>query len=435
MEDVFVLDQNLNRIGIIDSYKSLIWAKRYYTTGDCEIYMAADDSNLSLLQPKNYIAREDDDMICQIRNIELDTDVENGDYLIVQAFDVRKLLDQRIIWSTMSASGENLESFIRRMVNLTCITPNLSARRFNKANGNQLLFLGNVAGFTDVITEQVTYKNVGEKIREYCLANGWGYRIVLSNGGLYFQLYEGEDKSDYVVFSENYENLITSKYVEDNSNLGNVALVGGQGEGSERSRNVSGYEESTDRYEIFVDAKDISKTITWADLTNLYPTTDSGGQGYIAMSGGSYVYKLNYLNVQVVDSDQLTWLKANFPGGTEITISGNAYYQVYNEIVADIPSDSPQDTDNVTLRDLVYSVYLLTRGYEKLAEYGAITAFEGTIEPGTTFIYKQDYNLGDIVTVANNYGISTKARITEVIEVKDDNGYSVQPTFEYFSMT
>ena len=88
--------------------------------------------------------------------------------------------------------------------------------------------------------------------------------------------------------------------------------------------------------------------------------------------------------MQIIDSDQLTWLQTNFPGGQQVTIGGVQYYQVYNEAVANIPSNSPESGDNVTLTNIVYSVYLLSRGYEKLAEYGAVTSFEGTIEPNTT---------------------------------------------------
>ena len=68
-----------------------------------------------------------------------------------------------------------------------------------------------------------------------------------------------------------------------------------------------------------------------------------------------------------------------------------------------------------------------------MAEYGSLTSFEGTIEPNTTFVFKQDYFLGDIVTVENEYGISVEARIVEVVEVSDDNGYYVEPKFEYIS--
>lgn len=431
--DLYVLDKNLEIIGIIDTYKSLIWSNRYKEVGDCEVYVEANTTNINLLQKYNYLIRSDDDMVCRINKIELQTNEETGDYLIVTGIDTKAFLDQRIIWSTMTCDG-NVEDFIREMVNKTLINSNLSYRNILKENGDPLLYLGTQANLSEVTTEQVSYKNVGEKVREYCDIFEWGYRVVMSNGSLWFQLYQGNDRSDEVVFSQDYDNLITTDYVDDCSNMGNVALVGGEGEGSERSRNVSGYAESVERYEIFVDAKDISKTITWADLTALYPTTDSGGQGYIASSGGAYVYKLNYLNVQVVDPDQLAQLKINYPSGQEITIDGNQYYQVYNVTVANLPSNAPEDTDNVELWAIVYEVYLLTRGYEKLAEYGEKITFNGTIEPRVTFVYKQDYFLGDIVTIENEYGITVEARITEIIEVYDDNGYSVEPKFEYKSL-
>ena len=432
MKDVYVLNKDLEMIGVIDSYKSLIWANRYNTVGDCELYVIATDNNLLLLQKGNFLMRLDDSMVCQIKKIELDTDTENGNYLIVSGYDVKRLLDQRIIWGTMSCDG-NVETFIRKMVNNALGNASLSARRIVNSGGSRIFYLGDVAGFTEVLTEQISYKNIGEKVREYCLKYGWGYKVILNNNKFWFQLYKGTDRTDSVIFSNNYENLSATKYIEDETNMGNVALVAGEGQGSKRSKNISGYAESFDRYEVYVDAKDISKTITWEELTDLYPTTDQGGQGYIASSGGSYVYKMNYINIQIIDDDQLTWLRVNYPSGQEITIDGINYYQVYNEIIADLLSNSPESSDNVTLRDLIYSVYLLSRGYEKLAEYGAVTAFEGTIEPNTTFIYKQDYFLGDLVTVENEYGISVGARIVEVIEVNDENGYNVEPKFEYIS--
>lgn len=432
MNDVYILNQNLESVGIIDSYKSLIWANRYFTVGDCELYVPATTENLSLLKKDYYLMRLDSDMVCQIKRIELDTSAEDGNYLVVTGYDVKRWLDQRVVWSTMSADG-NAETFIRTMVDKALGNANLYARQITNLNGQRIFYLGTAAGFSEVLTEQVTYKNVGEKVRDYCLKYGWGYRVVLNNNLFYFQLYKGTDRTNSVIFSDAYENLSTTKYVQDETNMGNVALVGGSGEGSARSRNVSGFAQSVDRYEIYVDAKDISKTITWGDLTNLYPTTDQGGQGYISGTAETgYTYKMNYINIQIVDSDQLTNLQATYPDGTLITIDGIQYYQVYNEVIADLPSNTLEDSSNVVLRDIVYSVYLLTRGYEKLAEYGAITSFSGAVEPNTTFVYGKDYFLGDEVTVQNQFGITVQARITEIIEVNDDNGYSVEPKFEYF---
>jgi len=115
-----------------------------------------------------------------------------------------------------------------------------------------------------------------------------------------------------------------------------------------------------------------------------------------------------------------------------VTVAGVDYYQLSNQPIADCEDASAlTDNDNVRLYDLVYEVYLLSRGYEDLAEYGAVTSFNGTVEPNTTFIFKVDYFLGDIVTVENEYGITVAARIVEVVEVSDDNGYYVEPKFEY----
>ena len=115
MNDVYVLNPNLEVLGVIDSHKSLIWANRYREVGDCELYVPANQTNLALLQKNNYLFRLDDDMVCRIQKIELTTDPDDGNYLVVYGYDVKNWLDQRIVLGTMSANG-NQENFIRSMV-------------------------------------------------------------------------------------------------------------------------------------------------------------------------------------------------------------------------------------------------------------------------------------------------------------------------------
>ena len=78
-----------------------------------------------------------------------------------------------------------------------------------------------------------------------------------------------------------------------------------------------------------------------------------------------------------------------------------------------------------------YDAVLTARGVEALAEYGVIESFEGQVEPHYSYKYGKDYYLGDIVQVVNEYGISSSARVTEVIETFDQDGYSIIPTFQY----
>ena len=140
--DVYVLDQNFDLVYVIDTYQSCIWSKRYVQLGDCEVYLPATPYLMSVLIIGNYLVRQNDDMVCRIRKVQLTTDGENGDYLIVDGKDTKDLCDQRIIWSTMTCNNGLVEDFIRKMVRTTIISPSMLARKMLKADGSALVALG-----------------------------------------------------------------------------------------------------------------------------------------------------------------------------------------------------------------------------------------------------------------------------------------------------
>lgn len=351
--ELYVLDANREQIGIIDDYKSLIWAKRYIQFGDCELYIRACEEYFSMLSAGHYLIRDDDDMVCRIDKVELDTDAEDGDYLIITGNDCRSILNQRIIWGiyqktyTMSA-----QDWIHHLISENITSPSLLKRQipfFKSAISD---------GLNDVISfdEQVSYANLGEHIKEVCNTLQYGSRVTLDqNNDFIFSLYNGVDRSysqdelDHVVFSPEFDNIVSSKYINDFSNIKNAALIGGEGEGAERKLYTIDTYSGIERYELFVDARDISS----------------------------------------------------------------------------------KTEDDVTISDDEYSQLLQTRGLESLAGYGIVESFEGEVEPHYSYKYGVDYCLGDIVQVVNEYGVSSSARITEVIETFDQDGYSIIPTFQY----
>ena len=427
INDIYVLDKNLELIGIADGYKSCIWANRYNDLGDCEVYIQATTENLQMFAIGNYLMRMDDEMICVIKQIELDTSTEEGNFIIVTGSDAKCILQQRIIWGLSICKAE-VESYIRQIVTDAFINPTDPDRIMYKPNGDPLLYLGELSGFTESANEQVSYANVGEKIQEYCKQFGWGYRIILRETSLYFELYKGTDRSDWVVFSPDYENLDTTQYVEDASNLGNVALIAGSGEGADRATEVLGSAKSTGRYEVYIDARDLNRKIKYSDLVTAYPG------GSIVSVSNKYYYNVPELRVQIYTDSQRSELITKYPTGHIEFINDIEYFVVYNVGIAEVYSASPSDNDDSVLLDIVYDTYLLSRGVDKLSGYGLKITFDGTIEPNVTFMYKKDYFLGDIVTVENEYGVSLEARIVEIVEVNDDNGYSVEPKFEYISI-
>lgn len=91
-------------------------------------------------------------------------------------------------------------------------------------------------------------------------------------------------------------------------------------------------------------------------------------------------------------------------------------------------------SNNGEINAYEYLQMLTSRGKEKLAEHCVSESFEAEVEPRMTYQYKVDYNLGDVVTVMNEYGVTAKPRIVEIIESWSDTGYSVIPTFDTFDL-
>lgn len=77
-----------------------------------------------------------------------------------------------------------------------------------------------------------------------------------------------------------------------------------------------------------------------------------------------------------------------------------------------------------------YRNALAQRGAEKMAEqYSLAETFECETNPLFNFVYRRDYDLGDIVTVRKKaWGKSISRRITEIAEVYENGGVRVVPT-------
>lgn len=81
-----------------------------------------------------------------------------------------------------------------------------------------------------------------------------------------------------------------------------------------------------------------------------------------------------------------------------------------------------------------YGILLRQRGKEKLFETGIIEGLSGEVDTTLQFIYRRDWDLGDLVSIENEYGMKANARVLEVIEADDENGYRVTPTFSDWEM-
>lgn len=77
-----------------------------------------------------------------------------------------------------------------------------------------------------------------------------------------------------------------------------------------------------------------------------------------------------------------------------------------------------------------YEEKLIQRGHEKLTGYQKINTINCLTNANANFVYKTDYDLGDIVTVhKKNWGITVDLRITEIEEIYERGVMRVSPVF------
>lgn len=370
---VAVRNANLETIGMIDTAKSIIWHKKYFGTGDFEIYAQATAKHCDLLQRGCYITRINDDEVGIVERIEIKQNAQDGLMIIASGRFAKCLLDRRLIYNLSGKTNKatilrgNVESAARALV-----ANNATACAFNAARNMSILQLGAHSGSTKKIVDdhgyatqkQVSHSNLLSYTDALLHEYGMGAKITISadETKLQYLCFEGIDRSmnnssgiDSIIFSAEFDNLIDSDYLSDEANVRNMALIGGEGEGLDRFySSIEGSQSGIERREIFIDAQSIS--------------------------------------------------------------------QKYED-------DNNQEQ---TYTDAEYKAMLDSRGKLQLAQMIQVDAFSGTINTSFgNWLLNRDYSLGDIVTMQNNQiGIYANVRITETTEVQDESGYTVSLNYE-----
>lgn len=262
--DITVLNKDLDAIAVVDIYESFIWTDRYYQYGDFELYTPMTSTILEHFKQDYYLQMRGSDRLMIIEKLLIASDSENGDHITITGRSLESILDRRIIWGQMTVNG-SFQDAIETLLNACIISPSNVNRKisnfiFQKSTDPRITAL--------TLEAQYTGDNLYEVIQKLCEERGVGFKVTLNDDKQFvFSLYIGTDRSyeqtdvPYVVFSPSFDNVISSNYVESKSSLKNTALIGGEGEGSERRYTSVGNPIGLDRREMFVDARDISSDV------------------------------------------------------------------------------------------------------------------------------------------------------------------------------
>lgn len=268
--ELLILNESFQVVFVMDFFKSLIWADRYFKNGDFELYTTMELEILLYLTPNNYAVLNDSDHVMIIETIEPITDVDEGPTFKVSGRSLEVILERRIVWSQTTLTG-NLQNGIQLLLNDAIISPMIPERKISN-----FIFEPSTDIRITSLTLDAKYfgENLYDVIQKICEERNIGFKITLTDDNKFkFRLYCGEDRTysqsvnSHVIFSPSYENLINSSYIQSISKYRNVTLVVGEGEDTAQKTYVIGSDSGISRREIFTDARDISSDNNGVTLT------------------------------------------------------------------------------------------------------------------------------------------------------------------------
>ena len=409
--ELYILNKEYDIIGTIDEAESVLWNKKYNDIGESEVYIPCEAAYLELLQSGYKIYRYDDDMCCEIQRREITTDAEEGNYIIAKATDICCILAGRIVRWQVVYSG-TVAGFIEKVLTDNVINPAQPQR----AIPNFVIDKSNFAELTERIEITAVTDDLLQLIISTCKSYNYGFRLSwnINTRQLVFRLYKGVKKSsvtdaEYVEFSPQFANILSSAYAEDESNYKNLVYVGYVGT-DEQTHFLSLFEGDKEptgegRKEIYIDGTSTSRDITIEELKQMFPNVTKEAVTDDKTIKATYYATVNGERVAVATSEQ------------DIAEAGEE-----------------QKEEKITVTDYTYLLLIRFLGNSAFAEYRKTQEFSGEVDTLDSYAYKTDYNLGDIVKVINDYGIEAEAQITEIMESDEAaDGYNVEPTFEYIS--
>lgn len=256
--ELYIYNSNRELAGIVESFEYLRWTRRYSQCGSFELKAIATPENTELLKEGNIIWKNDDEEAGIIEHLEL----SQTEHEIITASGrfATSFLSRRIVWQTEKLSGD-ISVCVEQLINNNLINPSDTARKISNITFS-------APNLNVPISTQISYRNLMDAVTGLCVASDIGIKTVFSpaTGGFTVALYMGT--ASQAVFSKEFENLTEQIYTISAGDYANTALVGGEGEGTDRTFVAITSGSGETRHEIFVDAKDLRAEDFGSDYIN-----------------------------------------------------------------------------------------------------------------------------------------------------------------------
>lgn len=263
---VYITDENLKEIGMVD-HGSVIWSQKYNDMGEFEIAVPATLELLNLFRSGVFVCREESESVMIIEKIQVKTNPESGDYLVVTGRSAEALLNRRIVWEQT-----NIDTDIGMAVRLL-IEQNVT-NATDATRNIPLLKIGTIEAAGQNTQRQLRGECIFDTIKEMIDLAKMGFRVRRSGRVLYMDLYHGKERKE-VIFSREFDNLNQMDYATDDTDFRNTVLVIGEGEGTAQKTTAICAGATLNRCEMYLD-KSSSSTNDGAITDEVYQKTLQG---------------------------------------------------------------------------------------------------------------------------------------------------------------
>ena len=260
---LIILDKNMDTLGAVSVFNTLIWDRRYYDSGLFELYTPAEF--FELMNTGRYLYRSDRTDLGVIREVNFARDAKGARTAYCKGYFSEELLNDRVLNTQINITGTP-EAIGRQLVQKFAINPTDAGRKIAH------LQLGALSGVGSSITVMATGDRLGDKLYEVEKTQELSHRLAYDYQAntLSFVVWQGKDRTDaqevnsWAIFSDSFYNVKNAVYDRDESECKNFAYVAGEGEGAARVIVEVDIRSNPneERRELYVDARDLQSTYT-----------------------------------------------------------------------------------------------------------------------------------------------------------------------------
>jgi Siphovirus ReqiPepy6 Gp37-like protein len=367
-----ILDNQLKWIANIDNFISLQFEKKWHDVGKFELHINRHTKGVEKLKKGTIVMLSPSKAgIIKHREVQFDKNGRQTENWIFKGPDLKGIMSNKL---TLPPDGEDndfvsgpAETIMKHLVNNNQITTTDRDRKLIELRTNEDLLRGQAMNWNS------RYKLLSEELRDISIDSniGWDVFLDLEEGWWVFDTFEGkdlsvinEDGNSPVFFAPEFGNVSSMSFTDSDLNYKNVAYVAGQGEGADREVIQIGDASGFDRVEVFIDARDIER----------------GGTG----TNGETLLERGIRSLKEYETD--TYLEAEIITPTKKV----SYTYDHKGFISPIQ----------TLGDQLNKRVLTS-----------------------TFVFGEDWDLGDVVTVFNrDWEVMANKRTTEIKEIYEARG-------------